>query len=669
MERQQLTRYKTMVELAKKSDALQDEGLVKRLKLLGIDWDEKEARELEKILLAKKSRKDISGKPFLTPRRQEIEGDLARVGLVDEEKIFGLTEERCRMHILITGQSRIGKTTAIYLIISGLSKTKKFLIIDFKRDYRGLVRIVKDILVLRWSDLKLNPPAPPPFTQPREWMQIFSDLFSQAFGLLHGSNFYLQEKVDELYRIYGVYEGSGSYPSLFDLAELLESKGASGRVSKDYQERVKNRVKETVRTLGKVADCSLGYPLEELLLKNNVVLELDGLSRALSIFLVNYLLYWIFTYRINAAERGGKVKNIVVVDEAKRIFDKNLEKLPVEGIPIITTLTSQIGEFNVGLIVGEQTPSMLTDGIKANVGTTISFRLSNGKDIQEIARAMNLKKEEKEYLSKLEVGEAVVRTIGTDEPFLIKVPDISAMIEKNISAEELSSSRSPLLEYSATGRVSLSEHLGSLKLERSSLSADELIFLADVVNHFDLSFTARTKGLGMTNYKANRIKKSLLQKDLMREESIKLKSGRGKPELFLELTPSGHKLLGVKPRHQGKGGLFHRLAQELISSYYRKRDWAVEKEKLIEGRLIDVVVATPDNKAIPIEVETGQSSYLETVEFNLAIFGVVIVVAPAEEKTKEIIERNILRNLEENNRKRVVFRAITFYGDDQDNGK
>lgn len=669
MERQQLTRYKTMVELAKKSDALQDGALVKRLKLLGINWDEKEAQELEKIVLARKSRKDISGKPFLTPRKGEIEGDLAGVGFVDEEKIFGLTEERCRMHILITGQSRIGKTTAIYLIISGLSKTKKFLIIDFKRDYRGLVRIVEDTLVLRWSDLKLNPLAPPPFVQPREWMQIFSDLFSQAFGLLHGSNFYLQEKVDELYQIYGVYEGSSIYPSLFDLAELLESKGASSRVAKDYQERVKNRVKETVRTLDKVLDCSLGYPLEELLLENNVVLELDGLSRALSVFLVNYLLYWIFTYRINASERGGKVKNIIVVDEAKRIFDKNLEKLPVEGIPIITTLTSQIGEFNVGLIVGEQTPSMLTDGIKANVGTTISFRLSNGKDIQEMAKAMNLKKEEKEYLSKLEVGETVVRTIGADEPFLMKVPDISAMIEKNISNEELSFSKRPLLQFPTTGRVSLSELLGTLKPERQSLSADELIFLADVVNHFEVSFTARTKGLGMTNYMTNHIKKSLLEKGLIREESIKLKSGRGKPELFLELTPDGFKVLGVKTRHQGKGGLFHRLAQELISNYYRKRDWAVEKEKLVEGRLIDVVVVSPDNKAIPIEVETGQSNYLETVEFNLAVFGVVMVVTPAEEKTKETIERNILRNLEENNRKRVIFRTITFYGDDQDNEK
>lgn len=80
MERGELIRYKTMVELAKKSDVLKDEALVKRLKLLGINWDEKEARELEKIVLAKKSRKDISGKPFLTPRREQIEGDLARVG-------------------------------------------------------------------------------------------------------------------------------------------------------------------------------------------------------------------------------------------------------------------------------------------------------------------------------------------------------------------------------------------------------------------------------------------------------------------------------------------------------------------------------------------------------------------------------------------------------------
>jgi len=119
-----------------------------------------------------------------------------------------------------------------------------------------------------------------------------------------------------------------------------------------------------------------------------------------------------------------------------------------------------------------------------------------------------------------------------------------------------------------------------------------------------------------------------------------------------------HKLYGLLTAKYGKKGNT-RIEDYLIA----------EKEKLIEGRLIDVVVVSPDNKAIPIEVETGQSSYLETVEFNLAIFGVVIVVAPAEEKTKEIIERNILRNLEENNRKRVIFRVISFYGDDQDNEK
>ena len=665
MDRKYLGRYLSMVKLAKDGDALHNERLINRMLVLAHQWDRSFGPSLERSLLVKKAGKDLSGIPYSTPRGRQIEGELARVAFVGGGRVFGLTEERCRMHLLLAGQSRIGKTQTIYIIVSELSKSKNILIFDFKRDYRGLVRIIPNVVVLRWSDLKINPLAPPPFVEPREWMQIFSDLFSQAFGLLYGSNFYLQKNVKELYRIYRVNSGSGDYPSLFDLAQMLESKRVSARVPKDYQERVKNRVEEILDSLDSVVDCSLGYPLEDLLLEKNVVLELDGLSRFISIFLVNLLLSWIFTYRINTSERGGVIKNVIVIDEAKRIFDKNLERLPVEGIPIITTLTSLIGEFKVGLIVGEQTPSMLTNGIKANVGTTISFRLSSGKDIQEIAKAMCLKKEEAEYLLKLRVGEAVVRTIGVDEPFLVKVPDISSLIEKNISPEELSLSKRVLLQYSFIPRKSLSSLLGEKRVDKSSLSPDELIFLADIINHFSLSFVARVRGLGMSNYKANRIKKALLEKNLIREEALKLKSGRGKPELFLELTPGGYKLLGVKARHQGKGGLFHRLSQELIFSYYQKRDCKVEREKLVKGRLIDVVVVTRDNEAIPIEVETGQSNYSENVAFNLRIFGKVIIVTPADERTKKIIEGNILRNLKEGERKRVAVRPISFYGDDQ----
>jgi len=666
MNKLNLARYKSILKLAIDADTLQDETLIKRLKVLGLEWDEKFAQGLERDLQIRKAEKDLSLNPFHTQRKEEIEGFLARVGFVDEEKVFGLTEERLKTHILLCGQSRIGKTQTIYLIISSLAKRKKILVIDFKRDYRGLVRILDDIIVLRWSDLKINPLASPPFVKSGEWLQVFSDIFSQAFGLLYGSNFYLRDKVNTLYETFGVYSGSKNYPSLFELEELLESKQTSGRVTKDYQERIKNRVKEVILSLGSVVDCSFGYPLEDLLLQKNVVLEMDGLSRALSIFLVNLLLSWIFVYRINRGERGDKVTNVIVIDEAKRIFDKNLEKLPVEGIPIITTLVSQIGEFNIGLIIGEQIPSMLANGIKANTGTVISFRLSNGKDIQEMAKTMNLKKKETEYFSRLSIGQAIVRTIGVKEPFLMKVPDISSMIEKNISPEELSESKRPLLNYSPIPRKILLSEIEKEKLQASSLSPDELIFLADIVNHFNLSFTARTKSLGITNYKANRIKKNLLDKGLIKEESIKLKSGRGKPELFLELTSRGYELLGIRPLHKGKGGLFHRLAQELIANYYRKRECKVEKEKLIEGRLIDIVIATPENKIIPIEVETGQSDYVEKLEFNLRIFQMVVIVTPIDQKIKEKIERNILKELEENKRKRVIFHSIDYYVDNQD---
>ena len=109
----------------------------------------------------------------------------------------------------------------------------------------------------------------------------------------------------------------------------------------------------------------------------------------------------------------GEVSNVIVVDEAKELFSRKAEKdlNDAQGVPILTRLASQIGEFNTSLIVAEQIPHMLSDGIKANCGTVISFRLGAGNDIWEISRTINLTKEQTGVIPDLKPGKAIVRTI------------------------------------------------------------------------------------------------------------------------------------------------------------------------------------------------------------------------------------------------------------------
>ena len=73
---------------------------------------------------------------------------------------------------------------------------------------------------------------------------------------------------------------------------------------------------------GNMLDCSKGFPLEKLIDKS-VVFELNGLSSELQSLIATILLCRVFNYRIALGERGV-LKNVIIFDEAKLLFGKEL---------------------------------------------------------------------------------------------------------------------------------------------------------------------------------------------------------------------------------------------------------------------------------------------------------------------------------------------------------
>lgn len=277
------------------------------------------------------------------------------------------------------------------------------LIFDIKRDYAGLIKLCKNIIVVRWEDLKFNFLAPPKNTKPLSWIQIFCDVFSEVFGLMHGSNFYLQQHVFNLFRDFGIFDGSTNYPTMMALYERISKAKETSRVNQDYLMRIKNRVYELVTFMGPVLDCSY-YPAEEYL-ERNIVIELDGLEYSLQRCLVTLLLMNFFTYRINTNLRFNTVQNLIVIDECKLLFGKDVE------IQSLVKLVAQVGEFGFSMLLADQIPSLIKDEIKANMGNVFCFRLASGKDVADISKMMGLSKEESDVIHNLKIGEAIVRTI------------------------------------------------------------------------------------------------------------------------------------------------------------------------------------------------------------------------------------------------------------------
>ncbi len=145
------------------------------------------------------------------------------------------------------------------------------------------------------------------------------------------------------------------------------------------------------------------------------------------VFFSEALLLWIYEYRKNEAGRG-RFKHAIVIEEGHHILSSSKERHEGEET-IMETCLRQIREFGESVIVIDQEPHKLSDSIKANTYTKITFNLGNGKDILDISLCMNLTKEQADCISMLPVGRAIVSMSGrVIEPVLVS---FALMEQKN----------------------------------------------------------------------------------------------------------------------------------------------------------------------------------------------------------------------------------------------
>ena len=139
---------------------------------------------------------------FEEPSQEELKGNLAEVGVTPKGLKFGIDEIRLRMFVFIAGETRTGKTTLLYKLIIQLAETNlKIFILDLKGDYSGLLRLIKNTVVIRARELYFNDLLPCQNIQPQDYFASYSENFSQTMGFMQGSAFYLNEQLSKLYAL------------------------------------------------------------------------------------------------------------------------------------------------------------------------------------------------------------------------------------------------------------------------------------------------------------------------------------------------------------------------------------------------------------------------------------------------------------------------------------
>jgi len=642
----EIERIEQIKDLAGKLNCYVNEDKLKKLLRLSMLVDEDGEKEeilkdAEDFLAPHLPKLVFSKKPMLSsPKSQEIDEEIKVGKVVQGEKIlydFGLSREELNQHLLITARSGAGKSTLIVQIMRQLmSNGIPFIVLDFKQDYRHLIRHYPQLVVINWKDLRINPLEPPIGVSFQEWKQQFLNIFGHVEGIWQGSTQYLLEVIDEVNK---EKNGLVTFEDVYN--KIVESEEKTRKLQ-EYASVVQTRLYGLLSKLGNTINNERTVIDMEKLLQLPVVLELHGLGRDEATIITLWLFYWIYAYR-RAQGMRGKLLHVLIIDEAKRTFTASEQysqtTAEYSGIPPADLICDEIRDFGQAIIASDQEPTKLSNSLKANTFTKITGFLGNGKDIDDIAYAMDLDEETREVITKLERGEWLVKLAGRYvKPFMMKSYDFPLV--KDLTDEELSQRMKHVIEDLSKDSFKTKAEVKLKRAVEYPLSESALKLLTHVNSYPFHGIVGRAKEMGVSMREIESAKKELIDSALVHELSFSLSAK--KPTKFLVPTEKALQLLESQSidtglwKHIGNVGFEHTLYQVLTRYAYQKLGYEAHIEaKLSNGRRLDVLAVKGDRK-IGVEVELNPHNDQENKLLGLEELGELYIVSSNEDNLRLI---------------------------------
>lgn len=392
-------------------------------------------------------------------------GNLVKSGNVIENIEVYLDKTNLDKHIFITGVTGSGKTTTCQKIL--LDSELPFLVIEpAKTEYRILTEKFDDLIVFTLGKDTITPFRLNPF----EFFEHES--ITSRVDMIRASieaSFEMEAAIPQIIEtaIYKSYEEYGwniatnkntiwgdrafddgvySFPTLSDIVKNVESvvdeQGFDTRLRNDYIGSIKARLQGLlVGSKGLMLNTKRSIDFEDLLDKK-VVLELEEIRGGAEKSLI---MGFVLTNLIEAIKakfyKQGIHNHITLVEEAHRLLSKfttgdSYNKK--QGVETFSDMLAEIRKYGESLMIVDQIPNKLTPEVLKNTNTKIVHRLFAEDDKEAIGNTIVLEKEQKEFLSNLETGRAIVFTQGFEKAIQVKIKEeINTSSNTQIEIERL----------------------------------------------------------------------------------------------------------------------------------------------------------------------------------------------------------------------------------------
>lgn len=444
----------------------------------------------EVSLLAGVPRKEVPGISL----REEVEfglktvekddsyrlGSIVKSGITTDSISVTLSRRDLNSHIFVTGVTGAGKTTTCQRIL--LESRRHFLVIEpAKTEYRILGKENKDMLVFTPGNEMSAPFRLNPFELvPGESITSRADMVKASIEASANLEAAIPQIIDKA--IHLCYEDKGwdiatnknylyedpfadgvySFPTMSNLldkaVEVVWNQGFDDRLRDEYIGSIRAYLGNLcVGTKGLMLDTPRSVKFESLL-DRDVVIELENVgSPEDKTLIMGFILgnlnaaikhrYAVLNRDLKDGEPEKRVEHITLIEEAHQLLSKTEPGDPRSkklGVDSFANMLAEIRKYGESLIIADQIPNKLVSEVIKNTNTKIVHRIFAQDDKEAIGNTMALTTEQKDYLSNLDAGNAIVLSPGLKKAIHVKVD-----FDKN----ENDTSRNPLRDSALRDRV------------------------------------------------------------------------------------------------------------------------------------------------------------------------------------------------------------------------
>ena len=592
--------------------------------------------------------------PFPPPSRKFAMAGEIELGTVTygEQGLypFFLRADRLKEHILVAGRSGSGKTNLTFVLMRGIMGADiKVVAMDWKRGYRDLLTLHPDLRVYTIgrdvSPFHFNPLIPPPDCEPHVWIKLIVDVIANAYLGGEGVISLLVGGLEHLYCQAGVFDYQQErWPTVSDLLVWIKTARLKGRAAMWQASAERILLSMSYGEFGAVLNTQDNTQVLDLL-NHNVVLEMDGLpsSSDRTLFSEALTLY-LYRYRL-AQGPQARLTNLIILEEAHNLL---LAKQIGVKDSVLETSIRMVRQYGMGYVFVDQSASLLSKVAFANSYATLALSQKLRGDIQALAGAMNLTDEQRDSLSTLPIGSAVVRLADEHpEAFLVRIPRCPIQ-EGCVTDADVRSRMAGYPTKSAPDNVqqpnpavvsplplSDKNHLfntthppspeESRQMTQSSipesvteppqetLSREEIRLLADIAARPLSTTVSRYQRLNLSRRRGNAMRQHLADAGIIEAVPLATRSGQ---VVLNQLTDHGRSVcesVGIDPGPVPRASLEHQYWVMKVSGQFEKRGYEVTAEHPIPGDgTVDLLAVRPGER-VAIEVETGKSDIKENL--------------------------------------------------------